>query len=133
MFSTVYGHVLVGPTAHDVTDRRVPCPQRMTVEQREALAEHAARVLPCLRDTRPVGEYSGLRPATEHRDYCISADEARGVINVAGIRSTGMRLPRARAVTVVVRCACVSGAESHASMPVLRGCLVVQASRRAWG
>ena len=33
-----------------------------------------------------VGGFSGLRPATEHQDYVISLDTARGWVTVAGIR-----------------------------------------------
>ena len=36
-----------------------------------------------------IEEWAGLRPATEHDDYCISVDEQRSCVTVGGIRSTG--------------------------------------------
>ena len=46
--------------------------------------------MPALRGTEVLGTYSGLRPATEHRDYQIAARPAHRWITVGGIRSTGL-------------------------------------------
>ena len=46
--------------------------------------------LPCLANAKVVGTYSGLRPATEHRDYQITQVEGENWITVGGIRSTGL-------------------------------------------
>ena len=48
------------------------------------------KAVPATRGMVVVGTYSGLRPATEHRDYQIEAFPARNWITVAGIRSTGL-------------------------------------------
>jgi hypothetical protein len=47
------------------------------------------QVCPSLKGAMVLGTYSGLRPATEHRDYQIKK-RGNGWITVAGIRSTGL-------------------------------------------
>jgi len=84
---TIFGNVIVGPTAEDQDDR-----ERATVETgtlRTLLAE-AARMVPALAEEPVTATFAGLRPATERRDYIIEALPARGWITVAGIRSTGL-------------------------------------------
>ena len=44
---------------------------------------------PALKKATVLGTYSGLRPATEHRDYQIR-NQGNGWLTVAGIRSTGL-------------------------------------------
>jgi glycerol-3-phosphate dehydrogenase len=84
---TIFGNVIVGPTAEDQDDR-----ERATVESgtlRTLLAE-AARMVPALAEEPVTATFAGLRPATERRDYIIEALPAQGWITVAGIRSTGL-------------------------------------------
>jgi glycerol-3-phosphate dehydrogenase len=84
---TIYGNVLVGPTAEDQDDREDASVDEATL--RGLLAE-AARLVPAL-ETEPVTAiYAGLRPASDRTDYIIEADAASGWITVAGIRSTGL-------------------------------------------
>ena len=52
--------------------------------------ETALRVCPSLNDAKVVGTYSGIRPATEHRDYQIRSIPELNMITVGGIRSTGL-------------------------------------------
>jgi len=47
-------------------------------------------MLPALKDAQVLGTYSGLRPATEHRDYQITSSKKDMWITVGGIRSTGL-------------------------------------------
>ncbi len=56
----------------------------------EKLRRYGMSVLPALSTAKVVGTYSGLRPATEFRDYQISSDPAQNWITVGGIRSTGL-------------------------------------------
>lgn len=84
---TIFGNVIVGPTAEDQEDR-----ERATVETdalRSLLAE-AALMVPALAAEPVTATFAGLRPATEHRDYVVEALPARNWITVAGIRSTGL-------------------------------------------
>jgi glycerol-3-phosphate dehydrogenase len=87
VWTTVYGNVVVGPTAVDQPSRTDRSTDSATVDKLRAFG---LKVLPALKDAQVLGTYSGLRPATEHRDYQIRADGARAWITVAGIRSTGL-------------------------------------------
>lgn len=64
----------------------VTCTDFRTVRELRAWGE---RVCPALKNATVLGTYSGLRPATEHRDYQIR-DQGNGWLTVAGIRSTGL-------------------------------------------
>ena len=83
---TVYGNVLVGPTAEDLDDRRATA---TTAAGHEALHAWAAKVLPALTDEDVTAAYAGLRAATEHSDYQLFADAA-GYVCAGGVRSTGL-------------------------------------------
>lgn len=84
---TIFGNVLVGPTAEEQADRT-----RATVTEPElrALVARAGEILPALRDMPVTATYAGLRPATERKEYRIHQDPARRWLTVGGIRSTGM-------------------------------------------
>lgn len=87
VFETVYGHTVVGPTnvrQESKTDRHV---SNSSISD---LLNHLFSLYPSMRSARPVGLYAGLRPATQHQDYCINIDLARGWVTVGGIRSTGL-------------------------------------------
>jgi glycerol-3-phosphate dehydrogenase len=84
---TVYGNVLLGPTAEDVADRR----DTSTTQNGLAALQTAGRaIVPALAQQEVTATYAGLRAATEHRDYQIRIDGARRYACVAGIRSTGL-------------------------------------------
>ena len=82
---TVFGNVLVGPTAEDVPDRR---DVSTTEAGLSSLVVAAERIVPGLAGEEVTATYAGLRAATQHPDYQI------GVLGrytrVAGIRSTGL-------------------------------------------
>lgn len=84
---TVFGNVLVGPTADEQDDR-----ERATVEEealRNLLAK-AEEMVPALASVDVTAVYAGLRPATEEKAYRISVRDDRNWITVGGIRSTGL-------------------------------------------
>ena len=84
---TVFGNVLVGPTAEDQTDRADASVDRATLQ---SLIAQASRMVPAL-GTEPVtATYAGLRPASNAPDYIIEAQKSDHWITVAGIRSTGL-------------------------------------------
>lgn len=87
VWTTVYGNVVCGPTAEEQASREDRSNDEATIAR---LRQHAARVVPGLEDAKVVGTYSGIRPATEHRDYQITSLPGDRWITVGGIRSTGL-------------------------------------------
>jgi glycerol-3-phosphate dehydrogenase len=84
---TVFGNVVLGPTAEDVPDRTATA---TTAAGLAGLLEKGARILPALVREEVTATYVGLRAATEHADYRISFDADRRYACVGGIRSTGL-------------------------------------------
>lgn len=87
VFPTVYGNIVVGPTAEDQLDRNNAEINEAVIE---SLVTHAHTILPSLKEHSVIGTYAGLRPATEFKDYCIDCHPGEGWITVGGIRSTGL-------------------------------------------
>ncbi len=95
---TVYGNVILGPTAEDLDDRT----DTATTEGGLAeLMEAGRHILPGLVDEEVTATYAGLRAATEHRDYQISVDGDRRYVVAGGIRSTGLTASLAIAEYIV--------------------------------
>ncbi|MEO6822505.1 MAG: NAD(P)/FAD-dependent oxidoreductase [Candidatus Nanopelagicales bacterium] len=84
---TVYGNVLLGPTAEDVTDKT---DTRSSAAGLELLQDKGKQILPGLRDEEVTAVYAGLRAATEHADYQLRAHPEQRYVCVGGIRSTGL-------------------------------------------
>ena len=84
---TIFGNLLVGPTAEETEDRN-----RATVTRPELkmLLQRASEILPALRDMPVTATYAGLRPATEFKEYRIHHDPTLNWVTVGGIRSTGL-------------------------------------------
>ncbi len=95
---TVYGNVLLGPTAEDLDDRTDTASTADGVEQLRAAG---SRVLPRLLDEEVTSVFAGLRAATEHRDFQIRAYPEERYLCVGGIRSTGLTASMAIAEHVV--------------------------------
>jgi glycerol-3-phosphate dehydrogenase len=83
---TVFGNVLVGPTAEDVDDKD---DTSSTAEGLAYLRAEGRRIMPELLRHEITAVYAGLRTATDDPDYRISVDP-EGYACVAGIRSTGL-------------------------------------------
>ncbi|MFI8962827.1 FAD-dependent oxidoreductase [Streptomyces sp. NPDC053493] len=84
---TVYGNVMLGPTAEDLDDKTAT---GSTAEGLAALREQGRRILPPLLDEEVTAVYAGLRAATGAEDYkCVAHPELR-YVTVGGIRSTGL-------------------------------------------
>ena len=84
---TVFGNLLLGPTAQDVHDKRDTSSTR---EGLSYLRSQAARIMPALTGHEVTAIYAGLRAATEHADYQIEIHADQGYACVGGIRSTGL-------------------------------------------
>ncbi len=84
---TIYGNVMLGPTAEDRTDRT----DTSTSEGGIAfLLDKGRTLMPALLDEEVTATYAGLRAATEHGDYVIELDVAQRALLLGGIRSTGL-------------------------------------------
>ncbi|GGZ17134.1 FAD/NAD(P)-binding oxidoreductase [Streptomyces olivaceoviridis] len=84
---TVHGNVLLGPTAEDLRDKRAT---GSTDDGLAALRDKGRRVLPALLEEEVTAVYAGLRAATGHEDYRITAHPGQAYVTVGGIRSTGL-------------------------------------------
>lgn len=84
---TIWGNLLVGPTAEDQEDRTTADLVPETLQQ---LRDKGAEILPALATEEITTVYAGLRPACEHKDYQISARPDQGYVTVGAIRSTGL-------------------------------------------
>ena len=84
---TIYGNVMLGPTAEDRTDRT----DTSTSEGGIAfLLDKGRTLMPALLEEEVTATYAGLRAATEHGDYVIELDVAQRSLLLGGIRSTGL-------------------------------------------
>ncbi len=84
---TVFGNVVLGPTADDVDDKRAT---GSTPAGLARLIEQGRRLVPALAAEEVTAVYAGLRAATEHADYQIRFHSAERYVCVGGIRSTGL-------------------------------------------
>jgi glycerol-3-phosphate dehydrogenase len=84
---TVYGNVLLGPTADDVESKD---DRSTTAEGLAALIRDGKRIMPRLLEHEVTATYVGLRAATEDRDYQLRIDAERNYACAGGIRSTGI-------------------------------------------
>lgn len=84
---TVYGNILLGPTAEDLDDKSAT---QTTAEGLEFLRGKGREILPQLLEEEVTATYAGLRAATEHSDYQIEMDAGQRYLCVGGIRSTGI-------------------------------------------
>ena len=82
---TVFGNVLLGPTAEDVENKE---DTSSTAEGLAYLRSEGRRVVPALLVHEVTAVYVGLRTVSDHPDYRISVED--GYACVAGIRSTGL-------------------------------------------
>lgn len=84
---TIFGNVLVGPTAEETDERDIATVDHNTLAH---LLAHAARLVPALSQMPVTAVYAGLRPATELKQYRIDCRPKDHYIAAGGIRSTGL-------------------------------------------
>lgn len=87
LFRTVFGNLVVGPTAEDQQSRTEATTDEETLN---ALIAEGVDKLPALAQMPVTAVYAGLRPATERKEYRIEAAQGKNWITVGGIRSTGL-------------------------------------------
>lgn len=84
---TVYGNVMLGPTAEDLDDKTATG----TSEAGFAfLRETGMRLMPRLFEEEVTATYAGLRATVPGGDYLIEYDPEQRYLLVGGIRSTGL-------------------------------------------
>lgn len=83
---TIFGNVIVGPTAEEVPDAD---DRRTTPAGLAELREAMHRMAPALEQFPVNTVFSGMRPATNHTEYQIIPRLSELWLTVAGIRSTG--------------------------------------------
>jgi glycerol-3-phosphate dehydrogenase len=84
---TIYGNVMLGPTAEDLDDRTATGTSEAGFE---FLLSKGAKLVPKLLSEEVTAAYAGLRAAIDHGDYLIEADPAKRYLLIGGIRSTGL-------------------------------------------
>ncbi|MGN5635769.1 NAD(P)/FAD-dependent oxidoreductase [Streptomyces sp. AC154] len=94
---TVFGNVLLGPTAEELDDKAAT---ESTEDGIALLREKGRRILPRLIDEEVTAVYAGLRAATGHEDYRIKEYPELRYVTVGGIRSTGLTASMAIAAHV---------------------------------
>lgn len=84
---TVFGNLMLGPTAEDLDDKAATGSSTAGIA---GLLDKGRRILPGLLGEEVTAVYAGLRAATEHADYQLSADAGARYVCLGGIRSTGL-------------------------------------------
>jgi glycerol-3-phosphate dehydrogenase len=84
---TIYGNVMLGPTAEDLDDRTATGTSEAGFE---FLLSKGSKLMPKLLAEEVTAAYSGLRAAIDHGDYLIEADPTQRYLLIGGIRSTGL-------------------------------------------
>lgn len=87
LFRTVFGNLVVGPTAEDQEDRSDASTDKETLKM---LMNAGIEKIPALEDHPVTAIYAGLRPATEFSEYQIKTRQGKNWTTVGGIRSTGL-------------------------------------------
>jgi len=97
---TVFGNVMVGPTAEDLDDKTDTA---STADGLARLLGAASRVIPALADEEVTAVYAGLRAATDDPDYRLAARPDDHTLCLGGIRSTGLTASMALAEWATAR------------------------------
>jgi len=95
---TVFGNVVLGPTAEDVPDRTAT---GTTAAGLASLLAKGGHIVPALLREEVTATYTGLRAATEHGDYRLFFHPEARYVCAGGIRSTGLTASMAIAEHVV--------------------------------
>ncbi|MEU1487490.1 FAD-dependent oxidoreductase [Streptomyces sp. NPDC005752] len=114
---TVFGNVLLGPTAEELDDKT---DTGSTADGLHLLREKGRRIVPGLIDEEVTAVYAGLRAATGQEDYRIQEYPALRYVAVGGIRSTGLTASMAigRHVMELLAATGLDHGEPHALPPL---------------
>ncbi len=84
---TVFGNVMLGPTADDIPDKEDRASTLAGISRLRALG---AQLMPELLEQEVTATYVGLRAASEHADYRLEVHDELAYVCAGGIRSTGL-------------------------------------------
>jgi len=84
---TIFGNLLLGPTAEEQDDRALAS---VSKRELELLKSQAEEMVPGLRGMPVTATYAGLRPASESKEYRVFEYKEKNWITAGGIRSTGL-------------------------------------------
>ncbi|MCQ1776241.1 NAD(P)/FAD-dependent oxidoreductase [Neorhizobium galegae] len=84
---TIFGNLLVGPTAEEQEERERP---DVTRPELDMLIAKAVELVPALAQAQVTAVYAGLRPASEEKHYRVHYLPEKGYFCAGGIRSTGL-------------------------------------------
>ncbi len=98
---TIYGNVMLGPTADNIEDRSDTA---TTESGLTSLVAKGERLMPDLLAEEITASYAGLRASTDHDDYVVACHPEQVYVLVGGIRSTGLTASMAIAEHVVLTC-----------------------------
>jgi glycerol-3-phosphate dehydrogenase len=84
---TIYGNVMLGPTAEDLDDKNATGTSEAGIA---FLLDKGRTLMPQLLQQEVTAMYAGLRATIDGDDYLIDTDRAQRYVLVAGIRSTGL-------------------------------------------
>ena len=84
---TIYGNVMLGPTAEDLDDRLATGTSEAGFD---FLLSKGEQLMPRLLREEVTASYAGLRAAIDRDDYLIEASADQRYVLVGGIRSTGL-------------------------------------------
>jgi len=84
---TIYGNVMLGPTAEELSDRGDTATSESGFD---FLLTKGRALMPQLLEEEVTASYAGLRAASDYPDYLIEADAEQRYVVVGGIRSTGL-------------------------------------------
>lgn len=84
---TVFGNLLVGPTAEEQESRDSAAVNQSMLQTLQATGE---AILPALGQHAITATYAGIRPATREKDYQVALTATRNYLCLGGIRSTGL-------------------------------------------
>ena len=107
---TIYGNVMLGPTAEDIEDRG----DTATTERGfEFLWSKGAQIMPSLLEEEVTTTYAGLRAAHDQSDFVIDVNAAQRYAVAGCIRSTGITASMAIAEFLVEQLAAAGFAASR--------------------
>jgi glycerol-3-phosphate dehydrogenase len=113
---TVFGNIVLGPTADDIDDRNATGSTGAGIS---TLLDKGRRIVPSLIDEEVTAVYAGLRAATEHSDYQISTEAGARYVGLGGIRSTGLTASMALAEEALSRLRSIGlSASAHEAVAV---------------
>lgn len=96
---TIHGNLLIGPDAEEIENREDVATTKASLEDVERYAKNLAPKIPI---NKVIATFAGIRAQANTRDFIIGeSKDAKGFVNVAGIKSPGLSSAPAIAKYVV--------------------------------